>query len=427
MLVPTFHRPLSRELVSCGLTSLSLVANDKTSERGGVSPLALGRQPVFQEPGGLRRHAQRGLALSRIAFLNTPVASGMLLVGVALLSGCGKPEQVTSYTVPTHESLQTKEFLAESAKRKPQPARMIAAIVPQGESLWFFKLQGPPDAVQARGEEVREFLKSLKFSSDDKPEWTLPATWTETPGNANRHATLVLSEQPRLELSVTVLAKGPGDSTKQLLDNINRWRGQLDLPHIAADDLPSRTETLKAGELTVTVINIVGKASQRPAMPGGMMPPGMGQPSPREAAPGAKQPTGNPKSGESSFNKPDEWAEVPPKQFQLARFTVGEGEQSAEIAISRAGGDRAANINRWRGQVGLEPLSGEELDKTSQPFEVGSKKGELVEIIAGDKAIFGVMIPDEGQTWFIKLTGSAATAAKERARFEAFAKSLKLE
>ena len=425
--MPTFHRPLSRELVSCGLTRVSLVANDESSERGGVSPLALGRQPVFQEPGGLRRPAQRGLALSRIAFLNTPVANGMLLVGVALLSGCGKPDQITSYSVPPHESLQTKEFLAESAKRKPQPARMMAAIVPQGESLWFFKLQGPPDDVQAQGEKVREFLKSLRFSSDDKPEWTLPATWKEMPGNANRHATLVLSEQPRLELSVTVLAMGPGSPTKQLLDNINRWRGQLDLPHIAADDLPTRTETLKAGELTVTLINIVGKASQRPAMPGGMTLPGMGQPSPREAAPKVEQPAGKPKSGESPFNKPAEWTEVPPKQFQLARFTVGEGEQTAEIAVSRAGGDRAANINRWRGQVGLEPLSGEELDKTSQPFEVGSKKGELVEIIADNKTILGVMIPAEGQTWFVKLTGPTAVAKTERSRFEAFAKSLKLE
>ena len=411
--MPTFHRPLSRELMSPGFLSrqVTFTSTRSVSEDGAES-----------DHSAPNRMSVRSSSSSLTLRVGVP-----LLVGVTLLSGCGKPEQVTSYTVPTHESLQTKEFLAESAKRKPQPARMMAAIVPQGASLWFFKLQGPPDDVQAHGEEVREFLKSLKFSSDDKPEWTLPTTWKETPGNANRHATLVLSEQPRLELSVTVLTKGPESLTKQLLDNINRWRGQLDLPHIAADDLPTRTETLKAGELTVTLINIIGKASQRPAMPGGMTPPGMGQPSPRETAPASERPAIDAKPGESPFNKPAEWTEVPPKQFQLARFTVGEGEQLAEIAISRAGGDRAANINRWRGQVGLGPLSGEELDKTSQPFEVGSKKGELVEIVADDKTILGVMIPDEGQTWFIKLTGPSATAAKERSRFEAFAKSLKLE
>ena len=306
---------------------------------------------------------------------------------------------------------------------------MLAAIVPQGPSLWFFKLQGPPDDVAARAEEVRVFLKSLRFSSETKPEWTLPASWQETAGNANRFATLVLSTQPPLELSVTVLAKGSDSMTTQLLSNINRWRGQLDLPHIEADDLPTRTETLKVGELTVTLINITGKAAQRPAMPGGMVSPGvMGQPSPREAAPGGERPAGEPKrTGESPFNKPDEWTEVAPKQFQLARFTVGEGEQSAEIAVSRAGGDRAANINRWRGQVGLEPQSAEELKQASQPFEVGSKQGELIEIVAADKTILGVMIPVEGQTWFVKLTGHSALATKERSRFEAFAKSLKLE
>jgi len=127
------------------------------------------------------------------------------------------------------------------------------------------------------------------------------------------------------------------------------------------------------------------------------------------------------------FDKPAEWTEVAPKQFQLARFTVGEGEQKAEIAVSRAGGDRGANINRWRGQLGLNPLSPEELKTAGQPFEVGTKTGELVEIVAEERALLGVMIPDGDQSWFIKLTGSAAAAAKERSRFEVFAKSLKLE
>jgi len=355
-------------------------------------------------------------------------ASGLLLAGVTLLCGCEQQEKIASYTVPRHESLQTPEFLAAAAKRKPQPARMLAAIVPHGSELWFFKLQGPPDDVAARDGEFHEFLKSVRFANDTKIEWTLPAMWKETPGDQNRYATLVLNEMPPLEATVTVLAAGGDDRTKQLLNNINRWRGQLDLPHIEADDLPTRTETLQAGELTVTLINIVGKASPRPAMPGGMIPPGMGRPDPREGAPAAERPADGAKGrSESPFDKPAEWTEVPPKQFQLARFTVGEGEQAAEIAVSRAGGERAANINRWRGQLGLNPLSPEELKETGQPFEVGTKKGELIEIVVEDRALLGVMIPDGGQSWFIKLTGHAALAAKERSRFEAFAKSLKLE
>ena len=38
---------------------------DETSERGGVSPLVLGRKPVREEPGGLRHPAQKPLTLGR--------------------------------------------------------------------------------------------------------------------------------------------------------------------------------------------------------------------------------------------------------------------------------------------------------------------------------------------------------------------------
>lgn len=354
-------------------------------------------------------------------------ASGLLLAGASLLCGCEQQEKITSYTVPRDESLQTPEFLAETAKRKRQPARMLAAIAPHGSELWFFKLQGPPDDVTARDGEFHEFLKSVRFANDTKIEWTLPATWKETPGDKNRYATLVLNEQPPLEVTVTVLAAGGDDRTQQLLDNINRWRGQLDLPHIEADDLPSRTETIQAGELTITAINIVGKAAPKSAMGGMMMPPMMGHPGTSDAAVPADRPGAGAKDSGLKFDKPEQWVAVAPKQFQLARFTVEDGEQSAEIAVSRAGGERAANINRWRGQLGLNPLSAEELKQTGQPFEVGSKKGELIEIVAEDRALLGIMIPDGDQSWFIKLTGHAALAVKERSRFEAFAKSLKLE
>ena len=353
-------------------------------------------------------------------------ASGFLLAGVSLLCGCEHQEQVASYTVPRHESLQTPEFLAATAKRKAQPARMLAAIVPHGSELWFFKLQGPPDDVAARDGEFHEFLKSVRFANDTKIEWTLPATWKEKPGNENRYATLVLNEKPPLEVTVTVLAAGVDDRTEQLLNNINRWRGQLDLPHIESDDLPTRTETIQAGELTITAINIVGKAAPKSAI-GGMMPPMMGQPNARDTAAPAERSGAEVKDSGLKFDKPEEWTEAPPKQFQLARFLAKDGEHTAEIAVSQARGGRDANINRWRGQMGLNPLSPEELKQVGQPFEVGSKKGELIEIVVEDRALLGVMIPDGDQSWFIKLTGHAALAAKERSRFEAFAKSLKLE
>ena len=51
---------LARQIERQGKLAREAVA-EAASERGGVSPLALGRQPVLEEPGGLRHPAQSGL------------------------------------------------------------------------------------------------------------------------------------------------------------------------------------------------------------------------------------------------------------------------------------------------------------------------------------------------------------------------------
>ena len=46
--------------------SLPHAVSDETSERGGVSPPVLGRQPSLEKPGGLRRPARKPLTLCRV-------------------------------------------------------------------------------------------------------------------------------------------------------------------------------------------------------------------------------------------------------------------------------------------------------------------------------------------------------------------------
>ena len=56
--------------------------SDGTSERGGISPPVLGRQPALEEPGGLRRPARKLLTLCRVRYIPLLV----LLVGLVLFS-----------------------------------------------------------------------------------------------------------------------------------------------------------------------------------------------------------------------------------------------------------------------------------------------------------------------------------------------------
>ena len=44
-----------------------------------------------------------------------------IAASVVFLAGCDQHEEVSTYTVPSHESLQTKEFLKASAARKARP------------------------------------------------------------------------------------------------------------------------------------------------------------------------------------------------------------------------------------------------------------------------------------------------------------------
>ena len=66
----------------------------------------------------------------------------------------------------------------------------------------------------------------------------------KTSGSGQRLATLSVDvDGQTLEVSVIQLATAP--SANSLLDNVNRWRRQMQLPPITADQLPHETTTLE--------------------------------------------------------------------------------------------------------------------------------------------------------------------------------------
>jgi hypothetical protein len=210
--------------------------------------------------------------------------ASICIVGLlALLSGCGDRPPITSYTVNKpvplkplpnpHDAglpmtLPSQAGADASAEAPPsgEPTdRTLAAILPITPQGWFFKLTGPIAAVAAQEKAFTDFLKTVKFSGD-KPEWTLPDGWQAQPGNQFRYATLVIpSEGKPLELTVSALPNSGDDNQQYLLVNINRWRGQLKLPPITAEQLPAESTTVDIGGTPATVVNLAGHAA-----PGGM-------------------------------------------------------------------------------------------------------------------------------------------------------------
>ena len=97
---------------------------------------------------------------------------------------------------------------------------------------------------------------------------------------------------------------------------------------------------------------------------------------------------------------------------------------AAEVTITPAGGNLADNVNRWRGQVGLNPVSEEQIRQDLRSIDVDGSTGQYVDLTgpesAGGLRILAVRVPHGDTTWFFKMTGPADVVGRHKAAFEAF-------
>ena len=130
---------------------------------------------------------------------------------------------------------------------------------------------------------------------------------------------------------------------------------------------------------------------------------------------------------------PSEWQEQSPGQINLAKWVVGSdsGGGSAEVTVSAFPGDVGgllANVNRWRGQVGLGNISQSDLSSHVTPVDVPGGKAMLVDVTGsknGQKArLIGAIVPREGRTWFFKLMGDEQVAEKQKSVFVKFVQTV---
>lgn len=171
-----------------------------------------------------------------------------------------------------------------SANRKDPPAkpeRLFGVVVRVGETAWYLKLVGDSSLVASESNAYHQWLNSLKFDdrkhsnldasapllTNTQPstsplngqeliKWSLPPTWTIGRGNSTRYATMVIHGEDSSTAEVSV-SKFPGDVGGDLA-NVNRWRGQLGLPPIAASDLPMLVTILHAGDRRLQWVDMTG-------------------------------------------------------------------------------------------------------------------------------------------------------------------------
>ena len=136
------------------------------------------------------------------------------------------------------------------------------------------------------------------------------------------------------------------------------------------------------------------------------------------------------------FTTPDGWqpATVKAGGMRKAAYTVSTDGKKAEITVidlPPVAADRLSNINRWRGQIQLEPITAAELDTQIEPIEVDGVAGDYVEMATPEgssprEMILGALVDGTDRVWFFKLRGDHALAEQERERFKEFVRSAKV-
>jgi hypothetical protein len=154
----------------------------------------------------------------------------------------------------------------------------------------------------------------------------------------------------------------------------------------------------------------------------------MGMEMPPAAAPVSSE-------GKPNWQVPAGWQEVPGGQFLVAKFMLtGETGATAAVNVSSSpgeGGGLTGNVNRWRGQLGLGPLSDADVNNSATAIDVAGGKASLVDLSGTDARtgqptrLVGVVVPQSGQTWFYKLMGDAKVVEAQKAAFTKFVQTVK--
>ena len=292
-----------------------------------------------------------------------------------------------------------------------------------------------------------------------------PSDWEAQPLTSMRQASFVVkgSNGALADISLVSLA-GPAGGA---LDNVNRWLGQLGKPAITAEQLEQMAQLVPSPLGEVTIVDLEGlQQGADPAKDGriiaGIVPGTNGTlffkmrgnagltasqkaafiawiSTVREAAPGPARATSPAPastapvsaSPQIKWQVPETWKPVPPSPMRHASFSVtGENGESADISVivfdGNGGGD-LENVNRWRGQIGLEPLSPQGLEPLIVPVTAKESRILTVDMSGGKARILAGWTRAGGKSWFFKLTAPDKLAEAEKPAFLEFLQSVQFQ
>jgi hypothetical protein len=148
------------------------------------------------------------------------------------------------------------------------------------------------------------------------------------------------------------------------------------------------------------------------------------------AAPGPSSVSADPTK--PAWTVPAGWQELPPGQMLAAKFLVStNNNMRTELNVGTAMGGTLANVNRWRGQLGLAPIADDALNAQATSVEIEGGKALFVDMNGTDARtgrparILGGIVPKGEETWFYKLMGDPQVVEQQKEIFTKFVQTVK--
>jgi hypothetical protein len=139
---------------------------------------------------------------------------------------------------------------------------------------------------------------------------------------------------------------------------------------------------------------------------------------------------------EIRWRTPPEWKEQPRSAMRAGSFLYradnGQQVDISVIPLSGEAGGLLANVNRWRGQIGLPALNPDALTQNVQKIHPGGREMALVDFSSREPRIderfkmriVAAIYARGAQTWFLKMAGEEFAVGSAKPAFLDFLGSL---
>jgi hypothetical protein len=288
-----------------------------------------------------------------------------------------------------------------------------------------------------------------------------PPNWEAQPLSQMRQASFLVKGDNGAVADVSFVSLG--SAAGNVLENVNRWLGQLGQPPITEQKLGEIAQRLSTSLGDATIVDIAGLPDDAdPARDGRIIaamvttndstlffkmrgnadltetqkgdfikwvaavcsaqtqtaPPQMAAAAPETAsAPPIK------------WRTPEGWTEVPPSSMRYASFSASaEGGGKIDISVVTFpgdGGSDADNVNRWRGQMGLAPVDASFVHSQVAPLKAADTTFSTTDIPGEKTRTIAAWTRRDGRVWFFKATGPNAAVEKEKSNFVKFIESVR--